>query len=401
MTIQLEAIKLNHDPMGASVDALSIRRNASTFITVPEWQRNVSVNPEDAPAAYSIIDTAGHTITIQAQFRRLDPQIQSVEIRAFDAQIIQSKPGCLGIILHLFATLWKALFGNVLGEVDARMVTFNADLTGFETFQLKNTKLANNAVSVRTTEWQWQFRLPNGNWTNFQMTKHRVYVLLETPKAPWLQTPYNAGNVQLPWTEVLDHACAWSGFAQTPDDAAAAITRKVYELGPSLIEYDCPGGGSTRYAFPDFDCTAFLERLRGGPGRGKYVNCTDCATFVSTFANAVGCDLWQSRMGWSFGLNEILAIGSNVWQTACGWGGFSYHEVPWKGACDANDEIYDACLQVDGDADPTAAPHTGLLPTNLVFGTPGSGHYRDRLATPATRPACAPQPGTKTRRAVS
>ena len=33
---------------------------------------------------------------------------------------------------------------------------------------------------------------------------------------------------------------------------------------------DCPGGGSSHYSFGAFDCTAFLERLRGGPGNGYY-----------------------------------------------------------------------------------------------------------------------------------
>ena len=46
-----------------------------------------------------------------------------------------------------------------------------------------------------------------------------------------------------------------------------------------------------------FECTQFLDRLRGGPGLGGTVNCTDCAVIVSTFSNALGCDLWQSRMG--------------------------------------------------------------------------------------------------------
>jgi hypothetical protein len=127
---------------------------------------------------------------------------------------------------------------------------------------------------------------------------------------------------------------------------------------------------------------------------------------VSTFANVLGCDLWQSRMkpqtGWTFDLNELLAIGSNVWQTACGWGDFTYHEVAWKGGCTANDPVWDACLQVDGDADPTSAPHTPLQPVNLRFGTPGSLEYLDRLVKPASRPNCVPQPATtRTRRSIA
>ena len=105
-------------------------------------------------------------------------------------------------------------------------------------------------------------------------------------------------------------------------------------------------------------------------------------------------------MGWGFALNEILAIGSSVWQTACGWSGFSYHEVAWKGACTANEEVFDGCLEVDGDVDPTTPPHIPLLPINLRFGNPGDGQYRDRLATPAGRPNCAPQPATRQRRTV-
>jgi hypothetical protein len=131
------------------------------------------------------------------------------------------------------------------------------------------------------------------------------------------------------------------------------------------------------------------------------VNCTDCATITSTFANALGCDLWQSRMGYGFDLNELLSIGSNVWQTACGWGGFSYHEVAWEDDCTSDDDVFDACLQVDGDANPTSAPHTPLLPVNLKFGLPGELTYRDRLATVAGRPNCNPQPGTRQRRAIN
>jgi hypothetical protein len=76
-------------------------------------------------------------------------------------------------------------------------------------------------------------------------------------------------------------------------------------------------------------------------------------------------------------------------------GSFSFHEVAWKGACGVNEEVFDACLQVDGDPDPTTPPHTALLPVNMRFGNRG-----DRLATPTGRLSCNPQPGTRTRRAI-
>ena len=56
-----------------------------------------------------------------------------------------------------------------------------------------------------------------------------------------------------------------------------------------------PRRGSSHYSLPDFDGTAFRDRLRGGIGNGVYVNCSDCATIVASFANALGCELWESK----------------------------------------------------------------------------------------------------------
>jgi hypothetical protein len=409
MSVVLDAVKFNHDPGAISADAINLRRNATQVVAVPEWRNGVSLNPEDSPAAYAQNPTRGNTLTIQAQFHRSDPQLTTVRIRAVDADLNPPEPrGCLGILVWLLLLLLRALSGNVLGRVRARTVYFpGGGQTGFETFELTNVRLWKVGVGVHTTTWRWQYRKGRRQrWTDFATTTHRIYVLLDVPTAPWQQIPYQPNNLQLPWTDVLDHSCRWAAPATTPDDAAARITRSVYDLGPQIVTYDCPGGGSTHYASPGFDCTAFLDRLRGGIGNGQYVNCTDCATIVSTFANAVGVDLWQSEMGYFFALNPILAIGSPLWEPAClssgyGWtGSFSYHEVAWEGACQAADAVFDGCLQVDGDSDPTAPPQTPLLPTNLRFGNPGTGDYRDRLATPAGRATCNPQPTTRTRRSV-
>jgi hypothetical protein len=403
MALQLEAIKLNHDPTAGAVDALNVRRDATTFVTVPEWRRGFSVNPDDSPAAYSIADTLGHTLTIQAQFSVSGKTPMDVEIRAVDPAVDPpGGPGCIGWLLRLIAIILRALFGNVLGDVKPQAVALPASgLTPFITFELQNARLWSAGVGARTTTWRWQYRRRNaGPWTDIATTTHRIYSLLTTPTAPWQQTPYASSNTQLPWVVALDYGCRWAVLKTDALAAGGAITRAIYNLGPSVVEYDCPGYGGTRYAIGGFDLGAFIDRLKGGPGRGKYVNCTDCATFVSTFANLIGCDLWQSRMEFGFDLNANLSIGASVWQPSCGWKSFNYHEVAWTGACDVSDRVYDACLQVDGDADPTSAPHTPLLPINMVFGTTGSGDYRDRLATPAGRPNCNPKPGTRQRRAV-
>jgi hypothetical protein len=162
--------------------------------------------------------------------------------------------------------------------------------------------------------------------------------------------------------------------------------------------------GATKYHFNNYTGFYFsemIERLNGGPGLGQKVNCTDSANTVSTLSNLLGCDLWQSRMGSSFYMNPILAIGCSTWERPF-WGGFAYHEVAWKGACTENDNLFDGCLCVDGDADPTTAPHTPLLPTNMLFGNCTTMNYRLRLC-PATSNGCAmckPQSGTRQRRTI-
>ncbi len=366
----IEAIKFNHDTTAAVNDALNIRKNAARFIGIPEWRRFVSVNPEDSRAAYAVKTTHHKPITVQVDLSTTDPGAAFVEVR-------------------------------VEHHVEARPVNFINGKTGFVSFELIDPPVARGRLGIWDQEWHWeQRRTPHHPWHHFATTRHRIYVVLDVPTAPWKQAPYNPANTQLPWTDVLDYACRWAAGGTSTDMAAALVTQSVYALGTAVVTYDCPGGGSSHYSAGNFDCSAFIDRLRGGLGNGVYVNCSDCATIVSTFANALGCDLWQSRMGWGFALNPLLGIGSNVWQTACGWPGFNYHEVAWEGACTANDDVYDACLQVDGDSDPTSAPHTALQPQDLRFGNAGDLLYRDRLATPLGRANCNPQPGTRQRRLI-
>jgi hypothetical protein len=220
---------------------------------------------------------------------------------------------------------------------------------------------------------------------------HRLYMVLAQPTAPWV--------AETPWIEGLDIACVWAAGAADADTAAGLITQRYN--GSGVVSYDTVQG-ATQYGFTTFSFSQMIDRLNGGPGLGGKVNCTDSADTVSTFSNLIGCDLWESRMEQSFALNEVIAIGYNVWAVPFGWG-FSYHEVPWKGACTDSDNIFDGCLQVDGDADPTTAPHTPLLPQNMLFGDCTAMNYRKRLCTPAANgcPNCEAQPATRTRRPVA
>jgi DNA-binding beta-propeller fold protein YncE len=221
---------------------------------------------------------------------------------------------------------------------------------------------------------------------------HRLYLVMAKPTQPWVS--------EIPWVAALEIACGWAAGAASVDGAAGRITERYYNCGQ--VQYD-DISGATFYGNSTYMLSEMIERLNGGPGLGQKVNCTDSANTVSTLTNLLGCDLWQCRMGWSFDLNPILAIGfppPNPWPQ---WSGFSYHEIPWKGACTQNDSLFDGCLMVDGDQDPTTAPHVWLLPTNMLFGDCTTMNYRLRLCPPGPDGCakCQPQPSTRQRRPIS
>lgn len=421
--VTLEAIKFNHNENSASSDALNIVKNYNQPISAPEWRRNACFNAEDSLAAYAIEEIQENTLTIQIQCRTTDPSIHAVEIKAVDPTREYYRRG--GGCLYWFLT---EILGakvdpppptnyNILGEVKTKRLEFSDGLSNFETFELENIRInKSTGVGIHKNCWEWLYRnpnlpSPNDNWrwlaTNYaNRTYHRIYTTVKNPALPWGQTPGRE-----PWTDILEYACRWANGASTDEMAARKITRAVYNLGPDVLEYDCPGGGYSWYSAGSvFDCTSFIDLLKGGIGMGRYINCSDCATIVSTFANILGCSLWQSRMGHTshvFYLNPIKSLGANVWYPGCdpnefpGWGGFfGYHEVAWTGNCLANDHVYDACLAVDGDADPTSQPHTELLPIRMKFGDVGDGDYRDRLAAPGSRSYCNPRPDSRQRRQV-
>jgi hypothetical protein len=229
MSVTIEAVLFNHDPAAASQDALNLRRNASGEVRLPEWQEGVCVRPDDSPAAYSIADTSGHTITIKARFRSSNPNPHTVEIRAVDdLDDPDVPPECR----------------NVLGQVHAKKVAFAGGQSGLVEFELRHVRLWDWGVGARETTWFWQARDGDDDddeWERFATTRHRVYSVLRTPTAPWQQAPFTGANTEILWADVLDYACWWAFGAKTADTAACGVTRHVYDLGPAVVTYDCPG----------------------------------------------------------------------------------------------------------------------------------------------------------------
>lgn len=336
---------------------------ANTSVPTPEFLRNV----RNRPAAY----TVGSLPKIKVVFKKGSGYIAgSYDIGA---------TGSLGGIRRKTV----ALAFNASGLSNSVEFEFMWPLPG--------------AVGKPDVSLNWFARKVPGASIPVKISSalHRIYLLLAKPTAPWVN--------ETPWVAALEIACGWANGTANVDDAAGAITEKYFNCG--VLSYDTLGG-STFYTdyYTTFYLKEMIDRLNGGIGLGGKVNCTDSATVVSTFANLLGCDLWQSQMGNNFYLNPILAIGTVVWEPPFGGSGFSYHEVAWKGACLQNDRLFDGCLQVDGDADPTTAPHAGLLPKNMIFGDCTTMNYRLRLcpATAGGCTVCAPLAGgSKRRRTVS
>ena len=364
---EISAIVFNYNGGSITNDALNLRKNFSTPAPSKSWTKGGSANFADSPALYAIQETQGNPLAIRVAFRA---------------------NGIPGAFI-------RALGGGRLGPAKEHYVSFDsAGFSGYETFELTNPTFHAYGVAAYDITWLWQWRLKATDpWRGLVTTRHRIYVILRAPTLPWTQAP---ASTSLPWIDALEIACNWAHGTTDAVPAAGAITARYNACG--RVSYDTVSG-ATFYGFASYNLTQMINRLNGGPGLGGKVNCTDSADTVSTLANLVGCDLWQSRMASNFALNPIIAIGYAVWAIPF-LGSFSYHEVAWTGACTASDRVFDGCLKVDGDADPTTAPHTPLLPVNMVFGDCTTMDYRLRLCPPTAAGCakCLPQPATTRQR---
>lgn len=401
MQVVLEAIKFNHDPNSATADAFNIRRNETEVVNVPEWRRVISVKPEDSPAAYARDELKGRTPTIRVKFSFLDfdPAIQSIKIRALDGHLtprMNSSESSRLLVDLLTLALRHAGLDNVLGSVVEREISLDSG-EEYELFHLHDARISSAGVSASDIIWRWQYLTNSTDWIDFATTTHRVFTVLAMPTSPWQPESYENSNTQQPWAEVLDYACRWAESATHVGQAAKLVTERVYELGRGLVYYDNPSSGNTSFTIDSpysFDCTDFLLLLRGQTNRhGPGVNCDDCSAFVASFANILGSRLSEAKMERSFPLHPHRLIGSALEPKE-----FSYHSVAWAGACSEDDEVFDACLQLDSDAKPEKEPHLWFTPTNLRFGRPGEQLYRFRLTSSEAK--CRPVQGSAIHRRI-
>lgn len=366
---------------------------------------------------------------------------------------------------------------NILGNVPVTTVFFND--SGYSVFRgkhtfvpmtLENPLFPQRGVGIYDFNWKWQYRTEdeeatrendgkivwkkkwhtirtlNGNAPikysdEFELTKHRVYVTLGLPGAPWTTARIPDVSRGIPvsmpmWAHGLEVACRWATGATQTEDAAKMIADQFFhsdmfkyhpspkyvslqKRDPDFAGIELKERDGAYIAYFQFD--KLLERLRGGHGLGEKVNCFDTAMSVAALANMLGCQLRVGKLQNEadidsedsdhyidnrFEINPIRAIGYDSHEEVIGGVNdgdrsfFSYHTVafaPAPGASGKEEDflnpecrIYDASTELLFEK-----RYYSISGVPLGDGkTPQTYINYLAAATEDGRPRCKPQPIT-------
>jgi len=257
-------------------------------------------------------------------------------------------------------------------------------------------KFSINGFSKRDIIFIWKYKDVNGKMVLMKTIIATVYFIPFKPNLPWMITENesNYNENQNPWTDALDMLLNWGVKGYTnATEIATQITKHVNSN--IYLSYDTARGSSSLTSGDQqqfFYSSDFIAEVKAG--RTQKVNCTDCATIVSTFSNLLGADLYQTRFGklnkcfdrWigtyyeflsGFYCNKVKGIGNDDWRYPLGGdanatsGGFSYHEIAFSSAQLYTSKIYDACLKVNSNVikanKKSSIVESELLPKNIQF----------------------------------
>lgn len=276
------------------------------------------------------------------------------------AEVVLKYTGAAGHSLS--GTLWAVDRGNTktFGDV-SKAFTVLAGGSITVNLPLAGEGLPSDLNIKRTAIWELNCpELESPFLINCDLT---VYTLFHSPLKPWAAceppAPYNPHGPGYITTELLDFTAREMTAPGGESQFCAYLTERLNTCG--LFAYDTPGGGACHYTEYDrrFKYLKFIRDLSlPGP---HLLNCTDCATILSSLAAMAGIrlpmllltDLNGNRSGYR--CNQIQAITEvnppTVWSVPfpAEGGGFLYHQVNTDGSSglDAPLLIYDACLKVD------------------------------------------------------
>ena len=201
-------IKFNYTS-GYSYDALTIKRNNSTQIQVPEWYPAYSRNE---PMAY----------------------IKSQSDCIIEAKFWIDRSGFSD------AGIYADMSGQGIGDVPVQWVDFNE--TQYSTQPMECSGSVPSSVGIRSFSWDWyvtyidDYEFEEPLWIG-DTGDHEYYTLLAAPQAP----------MSVPWTDVLDYSCDWASGTTTSSSACTAILSNGFSA-----HYTWGEGGNCHRLSSDF-----------------------------------------------------------------------------------------------------------------------------------------------------
>ena len=357
---------------GYSNGALSIKKNYSTTIPVPEYV----LSPYRS-----------------GKFAYIKGAAPSVLVKFFTISPDPSIPLTIDAITATGTIIWNLQQKKVLFNGSGFSIGDSLNPSNYVTMNTVSGLSVPNYVYICSPIWNWRVVKVGETPYSYSMgnTTHSYYTILAIPDS-------TISPCIVPWTDVLDKACAWAGGATAAGGAATAITGGLYTFG---FDYDITGSRhySTGYSF---DLSHFLNK-----GNGIYVDCDDMAMAVVSFSNSIGCNLSARYFGnWGSGnrldhpVNCVDPIGNpgptnspigglNRIQNDCRLpsDGFTYHMYAYDSS---SSKVWDATLKYDTGSDPdhvggsnpgcgntTTPTPIWTLPTNVLEST-----YKTNLFDP-------------------
>jgi hypothetical protein len=300
MVLQLHSITFNIDPSSAANSAMNIRRSEEYEISIPEFRKETANDFRFNCAAYAISETQGQDVRIHVQFVTHATADRNWEV--------------------------KATGGGIMGSIDPVQFIFGPGET-LATVEFSLPRRNFSKIGVNEIRWDWFYRLANtDSWVRLHTTRHRIYIVLSVPPAPWTQVFADRQN---PWGVLLDECCRIAAGCKTDVKATRRITKAVncnYHL-----RYDTDSG-RPRYNFSSwsgwsFELENWIEFVLHSnvPETPRFcanttedypdywiINCYDAAGSLSLMSKVIGAQVeYHFHMPFGY-LNRVYPIGRGI-----------------------------------------------------------------------------------------
>lgn len=341
LSVDIDKIAFNYKPASATDDALNIRDDFTTVISVPEYVKG----GQNKPAAY-IKDKA---VKMLVRLKVKPSSITSLKIKG----VSDDTDGSLGNATEKTVTF----SGGISQEGTDDASTTGIDESEYVEFTV--TGNTPNKVFISEEAWKWIVLEVDGTAVSEMEVErtsgHKVYVLWDTPKSPWNQT---SGNAENPWVKALTFAIETASGHDKDDAGALAAITSYLHTGHGLTYHI--NGGAPAYASSNLggtmDLTGYIDK-----SSGSTINCYDQASGVYSFGRLLGIGVEYRYMD-PFGyINTVNLVGEGNCNNP-------FYPLTTSGKIAGADDVYPDRSRFGNHAftkyggsiyDACAGPHTG------------------------------------------